>query len=495
MNQSNLIQMFINATRQIDASEQHLTSHLQSLQDWHDTLEQQIESRLFQPEGLNLESQVMQQAIALNTQLQQLLIHCHRQLNALNPAQVLDSTFKEKVILLMFGKFNAGKSSLCNILADCFLHHQQQVQYFHLDAGHILYDSAPLQEGATETTSRLQGICLNETLILLDTPGLHSVTAENAALTQLFLESADGVLWLTSSSSPGQVQELEALRQELHRHKPLLPIITRSDYLDEDEINGEIVHVLCNKSMSQRQIQEKDVQQRAIQKLNEMQINPELLQPPVSISSQMLKQAAFNPDAIENAGFNRLFGTLLHLLEPTLAYKKRKPTEVVLHALQEYLLVPLLHPTTDQLHQLKQHIAQEHEQLTLKKEKIISNVWQKLIPTLPLLLEQHANAQDTHHVLEQLNAQSTQIFIHEINQQLQAYQLNLHLNFKIILPDDIGYELLYAPNTQEIIAIGHDQLYRKLSKLLLQMLDEISENIIKQCKNILYTLTENCLQL
>lgn len=62
----------------------------------------------------------------------------------------------------------------------------------------------PLREGATETTARLQGLCLGTGLVLLDTPGLHSVTPENAALTQRFTESADGLLWLSSSTSPAR---------------------------------------------------------------------------------------------------------------------------------------------------------------------------------------------------------------------------------------------------------------------------------------------------
>ncbi|WP_250530521.1 dynamin family protein, partial [Caballeronia sp. ATUFL_F1_KS4A] len=75
----------------------------------------------------------------------------------------------------------------------------------------------------------LQGVRLAGKLVLVDTPGLHSVTPENAVLTQRFTDSADGVLWLTSSTSPGQVQELDELGRELHRNKPLLPVVTRSD--------------------------------------------------------------------------------------------------------------------------------------------------------------------------------------------------------------------------------------------------------------------------
>ena len=98
----------------------------------------------------------------------------------------------------------------------------------------IVETAAPLQEGAVETTARLQGVCLGANLVLLDTPGLHSVTPENAALTQRFTDSADAVLWLTNSTSPGQVQELDELVRELRRLPamtgvPIILVTTESD--------------------------------------------------------------------------------------------------------------------------------------------------------------------------------------------------------------------------------------------------------------------------
>lgn len=216
-------------------------------------------------------------------------------------------------------------------MAECFRRRQQSVEYFYLNAGEIIESQEHFKEGATETTTRIQGVCLGKNLILLDTPGLHSVTPENAALTQRFLDSADGVLWLSSSSSPGQVKELAALGQELRRHKPLLPVITRSDYFEEDEVDGDICQVLRNKSANQRYLQETDVHTRAIDQLIVMQADPVLLQSPISTSSQMLKNADFNDQAMQSAGFNHLFDALLHLTQPALAYKQRKPAEALMH--------------------------------------------------------------------------------------------------------------------------------------------------------------------
>jgi hypothetical protein len=150
-------------------------------------------------------------ADAINTLLRDSVHAWMQQWSSLEAAQHLADYFDDQALLLVFGKFNAGKSSFCNFLAERFAAHNRNVQYFHVDAGRVVDTSEPFTEGATETTSRLQGVRLGAKLVLLDTPGLHSVTPQNAALTQRFTDSADGVLWLTSSTSPGQVQELDEL--------------------------------------------------------------------------------------------------------------------------------------------------------------------------------------------------------------------------------------------------------------------------------------------
>ena len=49
-------------------------------------------------------------------------------------------------MLLVFGKFNAGKSSLCNFLASRFAAQGRAVQYFHLESGRIVETAEPLRE-------------------------------------------------------------------------------------------------------------------------------------------------------------------------------------------------------------------------------------------------------------------------------------------------------------------------------------------------------------
>ncbi|WP_369798786.1 dynamin family protein [Achromobacter sp. DMS1] len=229
---------------------------------------------------------------------------------------------------------------------------------------------------------------LGDRLVLLDTPGLHSGEQANAALTRRYLDSADGVLWLTGSSSPGQVRELDDLGRELLRRKPLLPIITRSDCYDEDEVDGEIRKTLCNKSAADRDLQQADVESRARGKLAELGADPGLLKTPVSISVRMA--SAQTPAAMAEAGFDALYAALRALIQPMLAYRQRKPAEMLLHYLQENVAGPIardIRPGLDALRrQAQAALAWQQDQRTRLAEASL----RRILPALPALLDNPA---------------------------------------------------------------------------------------------------------
>ncbi|WP_171478482.1 dynamin family protein [Acinetobacter sp. WCHAc060033] len=481
----NSIQTFIHATEAFDQPEKDIVTHLDKMHTWHQQLARNLNDQRLNSHGLTSESSIALDIATLNAQLDRYLNHWETQSDTLHAAQSVADHFDDKIILLIFGKFNAGKSSLCNVLAECFHRHQQSVEYFYLEDGKIVESQDRFKEGATETTTRLQGVCLGKNLILLDTPGLHSVTPENADLTQRFLDSADGVLWLSSSSSPGQVKELAALGQELRRHKPLLPVITRSDYFEEDEIDGEICQVLCNKNAEQRDLQENDVHTRATDQLIEMHVDPSLLQSPISTSSQMLKNADFNDQAMQSAGFDRLFNALMHLIQSALAYKQRKPAEALLHHLQEQILTPLQVEIVPQLHQLQQNLNHASDTLVQSKEQIMTQTWRGMIATLPSLLEQFAEQQAVDELYSTLTQQAEQSLSQQISDTLVDYQLQSLPFEPLKFAKHLTYEVIYADDTKEILAIGHDRLYAEISQSLWQKLDVHTDEVISQCQKIL----------
>lgn len=464
--------------RQSDFTVDHL---LKQMQDWRNQLGDAIQQHLVLATGFQAESPLLELQSELNQQLEAHLQSWDAAWEALAPAQSLAKVFDDKVMLLVFGKFNAGKSSLCNLLADRFRLAQQSVKYFHLEDGQVVYSQEALREGATETTARLQGVCLGEKLILLDTPGLHSVTAENADLTQRFIDSADGVLWLSSSSSPGQVQALDALGRELRRHKPLLPIITRSDQVEEDEVDGEICSVLCNKNPTQRALQEADVYQRTQDKLQAMAVDRQLLSQPVSISAQMARQTEFSAQGMIDAGIDQLFHALLNLIQPALDYKQRKPAEIFLHYLQEQILAPIQHISDHLLAQLEQLNKEMQTALPALQEKILTNAWRAVAPELGSLLEQHAAAQDIDLVCTTFAHWADEALSQQITVHLADYAPVNIAAVELNLADHIRYEVIAAACVTDEPTIAYDRLHAELSAQLQHNLNLPLAAIIAEC--------------
>ncbi|MFG1300908.1 dynamin family protein [Xanthobacter sp. V3C-3] len=369
-----------------------LRAVLSRLEDWLASLRDGLAGAVLAPAGLCEDGALARQVAAVTAALGACVAAWPQHREALGPALALARQLDGVAILLVFGKFNAGKSSLCNLIADRFAARGRTVGFFHVEAGQLAEGSGRFAEGATETTARLQGVRLGDRLVLLDTPGLHSATAGNAALTRRFADSADGVLWLTSSAAPGQVQELDELAQELRRAKPLLPVLTRSDLFEEDEIDGALVRRLRNKTAANRALQEADVAARARDKLAAMGVDPAQLRSPVSVSAHMARAPA--PDAIAEAGLERLYAALRALVAPALAYGRRKPAEVLLRHLDETVLGDLRLQVGPVLAQLARMLDDALAQIGDRHEQVQDDVWRDAIPLLPELLEAHAGARD-----------------------------------------------------------------------------------------------------
>jgi hypothetical protein len=475
---------------------------LHSLSDWLASLSAALRNNRLAHTGLKESGVLAKQTEAIDAVLRASVDTWSQQWANLKPAQALAGAFNDKALLLVFGKFNAGKSSFCNFLADRFVAHGRTVQYFHLDGGRIVETSERFKEGATETTARLQGVCLGEKLVLLDTPGLHSMTAENAALTARFTDSADGVLWLTSSTSPGQVQELDDLGRELHRNKPLLPVVTRSDAYDEDEVDGEIVSVLCNKTAQGRALQEADVKVRAEEKLVAMGVDTALLKPPVSISAHVAREQGQTPLAMSEAGFERLYGALLDIIEPTLAYKRRKMAEILLHHLEENVLGMLDGEVLPLLAELDVSSHAVLDRLEQQNEAIASAVWRSVMPTLPALLEQQTATRDVRAICHALSQSVFEHLAHEADRQLSDYDVAPEPSLaQIELENATGFEEIVIERSgangpeREVVGIDYAHLHAELGRAVRKNLLCLSGDLVEQCRNSVGRLMESATRL
>ncbi|WP_228529991.1 dynamin family protein [Diaphorobacter caeni] len=462
--------------------------------NWLADLVQALATTELVPAGLHQDSALAQQMQSLNALTQSCEPRWAAQWAELQPAQTLANALDDKVMLLVFGKFNAGKSSLCNFFAERFRQHGQSVRFFRLEAGHTVDAMQCFHEGATETTAHLQGVCLGERLVLLDTPGLHSVTQDNADLTQRFLDSADAVLWLSSSTSPGQVQELDELGLELRRGKPLLPIITRSDCIEEDEVDGQIVKCLRNKTQANRTLQEADVFERALDKLRAMHVDTGLLKTPLSISVHMAKSSEQKDEAMRDAGFERLYGALLDIAKPALAYKQRKPAEVLRHHLQEHVLADLDNRVLPALRHLGQALQSEREALEMRRQRIVQAAWREVIPELPQVLERHALEHDVRAgcaVCVEVASLVGSAFEQQTQHWLQDFTMPPLEPVRIELTADVDYGPA-APDSESHVAwpamVDFARLHAALDDAVQEAIAERAEQATTLCSEVLREL-------
>jgi len=454
---------------------------VRQMDDWLARLGRELDAVRLPWAGLDEHSMFAQRARDIDARLGTLAQAWARRRAALAPAQALADAFGDRIVLLVFGKFNAGKSAFCNLMADRCAGQGMEVRYFRLDAGRIDEMRERFQEGSTETTAQLQGVCLGERLVLLDTPGLHSVTPENAALARQFTDSADGVLWLTSSTSPGQVQELDELARELHRSKPLLPVLTRSDVFDEDEVDGEIRKRLRNKTAQNRAQQEADVAGRARGKLEALGLDAALLKPPVSVSVYAAREQGQTAAAMAEAGFEALYAALLSVVGPALAYKRRKPAEMLLHHLEESVLGPLRAEVAPQCADLAAALRRERDQLEQKRLQLADAMWRSVVPALPGLLERHASSRNVQAVRDAVSRLAGEALDIAAGRVLGDYALRLDAcGGPFRLGAGIGYEEITVDG-QHLVGISHERLHAALLDALQEHLARLAADAAAQC--------------
>jgi tRNA U34 5-carboxymethylaminomethyl modifying GTPase MnmE/TrmE len=309
----------------------------------------------------------------------------------------LSDTYNDRIIILVFGKVNAGKSSFSNFLADCFA--REEIKYFYLDKGQIKYSSDQFAEGVTETTACVQGIELGKKLVLLDSPGLHSVTDENGDQTRLFTDSADLILWLSPSTSPGQVQELADLKAELDSNKPLLPVITRSDlYCEDIDDNDEIIKVLENKTQENRVLQEEDVFKRAGQTIK----NNDLLKKPISISVHYYRSNNSCDAAFEASGLAKLLNSIASTVKEASVYKRNKAKQQVINYLENDVLASLNNNVIPQLNKFNNLINDQTNQLNVYKREVLQELLLELAVLIPDWAEQYKNTKSTKKLAQEI---------------------------------------------------------------------------------------------
>lgn len=178
--------------------------------------------------------------------------------------------FEKSLLFVVFGNVNVGKSSLGNFIAG---NDDNLKKYYNNTPDYYIYDIADtdkeviaermekniFKENFKEETSCIQYYTLNDGLTWVDSPGIHSINGKNEALAKKYVDYADMVLFITSSSSPGKYDEFKEMTRLINKKKPILVIISKCDTKEIDEVNGEIVEKIISKSDESKNQQEEYV--------------------------------------------------------------------------------------------------------------------------------------------------------------------------------------------------------------------------------------------
>ena len=186
------------------------------------------------------------------------------------------SLFDESVIVMVFGKVNCGKSTLGNFIAGLPFQGLKNNPYKGLTPVFRVHEAAGSggqdgintrnsEEGfpmdGTECTREIQEFTIGG-ISWVDTPGIHSMTGENGALAKRYVESAELVIYLTTSDSPVRASDLQELEGLMEGGKPTLIAVTKFDTSEEDidPETGDIVNLRRPKSESSRREQQQWVE-------------------------------------------------------------------------------------------------------------------------------------------------------------------------------------------------------------------------------------------
>ena len=363
---------------------------------------------------LRKESSLYQQSLSVKNSIEQSIQSWATGWEQASPMRSLSESFEDRLIFLVYGKVNVGKSSFCNFIVEQFP--SEDIKKFRFNNGKVEAFEGKFKEGVVETTAIIQGVELGSRLVLLDSPGLHSVDEKNGELTKKFTDSADAVLWLTPSTSPGQVQELDDLKIELESKKPLQPVLTRSDFFEEDiDDNGEIVKVLKNKSHANRDLQEKDVVERT-RKVLDPAVS---LKQPVSISIHAYRSSDC-ADSFNEAGLQRLFEQLVSLTDEAREYKTKKAGRQVVNFLDKQVLQQLEETVIPMVNSLKNDATNAINNLKAKEKNITSLVLSDTCLAIPAIVEKHKYLQDkvalTQEVKQTIEASINQVLQQELRE-------------------------------------------------------------------------------
>ncbi|NLY15129.1 MAG: DUF3482 domain-containing protein [Gammaproteobacteria bacterium] len=402
-------------------------------------------------------------------QVDQVLTAWERRVGSYDAGLSLRHRFGDSLLVFVYGKVKAGKSSLGNFVAtgrgtpglDWLKELGKRLhtpEYFVADKNEKFAESIDhsqgFQVGAAETTSCIQGFSVPG-MTWVDSPGLHSVNSENGDLAQKYVESADLIIYPMNSAQPGRKTDLDELEELLKAGKRILVLITRCDEVEPDvNESGEVVETTVMKPEQSRQDQANYVQQE----LNEICTRLDIHHADTSVmcvSVGYAEEHGNSEAAMQDSGMQALFDKLQAMLKSEGVEMKKQAPLKNLHNFYAQLLATdgelslsrLLVP----LKQAQEEISSLERQLGQIGEQAESRIMLDFSTALEQLVERCAESNAMDELEQQLQACLTQAVEKHYQQPVQQlYQEAIDAFAGAASKMGLCMDLQFADKTQEI---------------------------------------------
>jgi tRNA U34 5-carboxymethylaminomethyl modifying GTPase MnmE/TrmE len=236
-----------------------------------DAVKEKISADPMSANSLPLDHPLRQAITASFAEIQNQLNHWVDDVNTYDKGTEFRAKYGDSLLIFVYGKVKAGKSSLGNYLAYGKSKPDSETKtmatpkpnfFLEADSGaseamtaERMNEQQQFGVGAIETTSSIQGFTLPG-LTWIDSPGVHSLTPENGKLAEKYASSADLIVFLSNSTSPGRRSDLEEISGLLRQGKPLVVLLSASDTIEEDEDReGRVIRQTVMKSEQDREAQ------------------------------------------------------------------------------------------------------------------------------------------------------------------------------------------------------------------------------------------------
>lgn len=363
---------------------------------------------------LNVTNNPVEKFIQVNfEQIHALMVKWEYKVNSYQTNLEFRKDFGDSLLVFVYGKVKAGKSSLGNYIAtgqsdptpewleslDEKLH---KPQFFkeaqNTEFGEVIDYSKGFAVGTSETTSCIQGF-RTPGFTWVDSPGLHSINGANGDLAKQYSDSADLIVYPCNSAQPGRRSDFEELRKLILAKKRIMVLITRcseEELVDFDE-EGMPITELVMKSDKNRADQEHYIKQELDLLCNEL--GEYIDTSAQSISVHYAQHYGSSAEAMKHSGMQNFFDNLSALIESEGIELKKQVPQKNLHALYSLLVsedselsvAKIDEQVSTALNAIKKSVAA----LKFDTEKVQAEIAFEFSFMLDELVDKHAATKDT----------------------------------------------------------------------------------------------------